>query len=62
VVSYDNITWPGAENAGLTTIREQVEEMGEAAVEMLAEWIGSGEKPESRLFPGELIIRSSSLK
>jgi len=62
VISYDNITWPGAANAGLTTIREQVEEMGEAAVEMLASWIESGRKPESRLFPGELIIRESSRK
>lgn len=62
VVSYDNITWPGAENAGLTTIREQVEEMGEAAVEMLASWVESGRKPENRLFPGELIIRASSRK
>lgn len=60
VVSYDNITWPAAANAGLTTVREQVEEMGEAAVEMLAEWIQSGQKPENRLFPGELIMRSST--
>ena len=62
VVSYDNITWPAAANAGLTTIREQVEEMGEAAVEMLAEWVCSGQKPENRLFPGELIIRTSTLR
>ncbi|OGV39424.1 MAG: hypothetical protein A2020_09370 [Lentisphaerae bacterium GWF2_45_14] len=62
VISYDNITWPSAENSGLTTVREQVEEMGEAAVEMLAEWVESGKKPENCLMPGELIMRSSTLK
>lgn len=59
VISYDNITWQGTETAGLTTIRENIEEIGEAAVEMLAEWITTHERPRNRIFTGELIIRSS---
>lgn len=59
IVSYDNITWPSAKEAGLSTIKEQVEEMGEAAVEMLAEWVETGIKPSNRLFQGIFISRSS---
>jgi DNA-binding LacI/PurR family transcriptional regulator len=55
IISYDNITWPSAKDAGLCTIEEQVEEMGEAAVEMLSEWVETGKKPENRLFQGVLI-------
>jgi DNA-binding LacI/PurR family transcriptional regulator len=59
IVSYDNITWPSAKDAGLSSIKEQVEEMGEAAVDMLAKWVETGEKPENRIFQGVLISRTS---
>ncbi len=62
IVSYDNITWPSAEQAGLSTIEESVEQMGEAAVEMLAEWITTGRKPQNREFAGELVERSSCIR
>jgi LacI family transcriptional regulator len=59
VISYDNITWSSAEAVGLTTVRENAEEMGEAAVDMLAEWVLNKKRPPNRVFGGELLIRES---
>jgi DNA-binding LacI/PurR family transcriptional regulator len=59
IISYDNITWLSAEAVGLTTIRENIEEMGAAAIDMLSEWIKTGRRPENKIFTGELIVRSS---
>ena len=62
IAAYDDITWPEGRNAGLDTVREPIEEMGEASVELLQEWIISGKKPESRIFKGEMTVRNSSKK
>ncbi len=59
VISYDNITWRDAEHVGLTTLEQPVEEIGRQSVELLNEWIVSGNKPESRQLCAKLIERSS---
>ncbi|GAA3667005.1 LacI family DNA-binding transcriptional regulator [Nonomuraea antimicrobica] len=47
-----------AEEAGLTTIRQAKQEMGEAAGRLLLS--GAGAAPERRLFPYELVVRAST--
>jgi len=60
VVSYDDLTWPEARHFGLTTIEEPAEQMGAAAVDLLEQWIVSDERPADKMFPGELLRRSST--
>jgi len=59
VISYDNITWPDAEYAGLTTLEQPVEQIGHESVELLKKWILSGTKPESKKLYAKLIERAS---
>jgi len=59
VISYDNITWPDGEHAGLTTLEQPVEKIGHESVELLKEWIISGTKPQSKKLCATLIERSS---
>ncbi|MFI6923062.1 LacI family DNA-binding transcriptional regulator [Nonomuraea spiralis] len=47
-----------AEEAGLTTIRQAKQEIGEAAGRLLLS--GTAARPERRLFPHELIVRAST--
>ncbi|GGS70937.1 LacI family DNA-binding transcriptional regulator [Nonomuraea spiralis] len=47
-----------AEEAGLTTIRQAKQEIGEAAGRLLLS--GAAARPERRLFPHELIVRAST--
>lgn len=60
IISYDDITWPEAASSGLTSVKEPIEEMAMASVEMIDEWIRTGKKPQTRSFPGELLVRSST--
>ena len=59
VISYDNITWQDAEHAGLTTLEQPAEEIGQQSVELLREWIISGNRPESKQLYARLIERGS---
>jgi DNA-binding LacI/PurR family transcriptional regulator len=59
VISFDNINWPEGPGKGLTTFQEPVFEMGECAMEILKQWITTGEKPENRTVKAALIERSS---
>lgn len=59
VVSYDDITWPGAKEKGLTTFREEIEEMASGVMEMLRDWNLTGVRPQSRKIRAKLIERSS---
>lgn len=59
VVSYDDISWPGAEEKGLTTFAEDIEGMTAAAMEMLRDWNASGLRPPSRKLRAALVERGS---
>ena len=59
LVSYDDITWPGAKEKGLTTFREDIEGMSSAVMEMLRDWSLAGVEPQSRKLRAELIERGS---
>ncbi len=59
VIGYDDITWPGAKVAGLTTIEQPVNDIGRAAVELIEEWYLNGKTPRSRVLPCRLIERNS---
>ena len=54
VISFDGITWPGAENAGLTTIIEDVTEIGRQAVFLLQKQFESGYDPVICMIGGQL--------
>lgn len=60
IVGFDDLpesAWP---SYGLTTIRQPVEAMAVAALDLLIERIGNaGAPPQTRLIPGELVIRQS---
>jgi DNA-binding LacI/PurR family transcriptional regulator len=57
VTGFDDV--PAAEGAGLTTVRQPMEDKGRAAIELLLD-----ERPRSRakrvILPTELVVRSSS--
>lgn len=59
IISYDNISWPGAEAAGLTTISEEVVELGKQAVFFLQKQYEAGFTPVTGTISGKLICRSS---
>jgi DNA-binding LacI/PurR family transcriptional regulator len=59
IISYDNITWPDAAHAGLTTLEQPIEQIGRESVKMLKEWIISGTKPASKNLRATLIERGS---
>ncbi len=59
VIGYDNVSWPLAEAHGLTTIRQETQAIGSSAVELLKEWFESGNPPQSKVFTGTLIERTS---
>lgn len=62
VIGYDNISWPGGREAGLTTIEQPVNDIGRAAVELIEEWYLNGKAPRSRVLSGRLIERGSVRK
>jgi LacI family transcriptional regulator len=60
VVAIDDFPWASAFSPALTTVRQPVDAMAEAALEMLVERVkGSTQAPRHRVFPPELIIRHS---
>lgn len=59
VISYDNISWPGGENARLTTITEEVNELGRQAVRFLQRQYEAGYTPVTGTISGKLICRGS---
>jgi len=58
VISYDDVSWPAGRNF-LTTVREPVDVLGRAAVELLHHWFMTGKRPQNRVIQGELVERSS---
>lgn len=59
IIGYDNITWPGADAAGLTTIEQPVNDIGRAAVGLIEEWYLNRKIPQNRVLPCRLIERNS---
>ena len=59
LLSFDNHSWRGAEQAGLTTFAEPLREQGEQAVKLLGDWVLSGSRPASVEFKPKLIERTS---
>ena len=59
IISYDDITWPGAKEKNLSTFREDIEGMTSAAMEMLRDWNLTGRRPPSRKLRAELVDRGS---
>jgi LacI family transcriptional regulator len=61
IVGFDDIDMAGWEGFDLTTVRQPLEEMGRAAVNLLIERIesGGGEAPRRRVFPVGLIRRET---
>ncbi|MBE6405600.1 MAG: GntR family transcriptional regulator [Lentisphaerae bacterium] len=55
VISFDGITWPGAEKAGLSTISEEVSEIGRQAVALLQQQFESGYDPVKLMISGTLL-------
>ena len=54
LISFDGITWPGAEKAGLSTISEEVSEIGRQAVSLLQKQFESGYDPVKLMISGTL--------
>jgi len=59
VISYDNVSWPEAASAGLTTVSEPTEALAEQSIAMLREWKQSGKRPANVKLGGELVRRAS---
>ena len=59
IISYDNITWPDAENAGLTSVSQEVHQIGLQSVRLLRKLFETGCPPETWLISGQLIERRS---
>ncbi|MEI8246321.1 MAG: substrate-binding domain-containing protein [Lentisphaerota bacterium] len=59
VISYDDLSWPSAASAGLSTVSEPTAELGGQAVLMLKEWVETGKQPDSTVVHGKLIRRHS---
>lgn len=59
VISFDNISWPEAENYGLSTIAEDVREIGRQAMFLLQQQFESGFAPVTCVIPGNLVERKS---
>ena len=59
LVSFDNHTWPGAEEIGLSSIDEPTEQLSREGIRLLDEWIVSGQRPQNRIIIGETILRKS---
>ena len=59
VISFDGISWPSAEKSGLTTIAENVSEIGRQAVFLLQQQFENGYDPVICMISGHLISGSS---
>lgn len=59
VISYDDISWPDAKSAGLTSIAQPVNEIGRNAVSLIEQWYKEGKMPDSKVLQGCLQIRNS---
>lgn len=60
VVGWDDVMTARYVRPGLTTVRQPVQELGALAADRLHELVTGGEpKPERRLLPTEVVIRSS---
>lgn len=59
VISFDGITWPNGEKAGLTTITEEAEEIGRQSVFLLQQQFRNGYDPVRCMVSANLINRSS---
>jgi DNA-binding LacI/PurR family transcriptional regulator len=59
VISYDDISWPGAKEKALTTFSEDIEGMTSTAMAMLRDWNLTGIRPPSRKLRAELVDRGS---
>lgn len=60
LIGYDNITWPGDGREFLTTFPEPTAELGRAAVNMLIEWIQTGDEPADKVICPKLVVRQST--
>jgi LacI family transcriptional regulator len=61
VVGFDDIPVAGHLRVGLTTVRQDAEQMGGLAAEMLLEAIAAGRHPSQRVvLPTELVVRTST--
>ncbi|MCB2214242.1 LacI family transcriptional regulator [bacterium] len=63
IVGFDDIPLPTLTSVALTTVRQPVEGLGEAAVDLLMDLIENGVKPHRHTILGtELVVRTSSGK
>ena len=63
VVGYDDVFYARMLEVPLTTIRQQVREMGREAVRLLLKQIREHERPESKvIFAPELVVRESTAR
>ncbi len=60
VIGVDDIELAELVTPGLTTIRQNTEEMGKVAVTSLLDWLETGEMPTSTVLPVELVEREST--
>ena len=60
VIGFDGISLGDFSNPRISTLRQPVEDMALATVELLCDIIGGRRSNEQLLFPGELIIREST--
>ena len=59
IISFDNISWPEAESKGLTTVSEEVNEIGKQTVQLLRRIYEDGSAPAICTVQGNLIRRTS---
>ncbi|MDB2407510.1 LacI family transcriptional regulator [Jannaschia sp.] len=62
VVGIEDLPACSATHPPLTSVRLQVQEMGEEAAEALARWVEHGERPPPRRLDAELIVRRSTAR
>ena len=63
VVGYDDVFYARMLEVPLTTVRQQVREMGREAVRLLLKQIREHKRPESKvIFAPELVVRESTAR
>jgi len=62
VVGFDDIAVAGLIQPSLTTVRQEMHTIGEAAAEALSQMIDDPEtRPVQRIIPTQLVVRSSTV-
>ncbi|MDN6833967.1 MAG: substrate-binding domain-containing protein, partial [Enterobacterales bacterium] len=63
LLGFDELEWAELAGAGITTLKQPTYQIGYAALELLVNRIQGDEQPTvEQKYPGELIVRGSTLR